>query len=126
MHLQDAFLLYDSTCGSCSRFVRVIKKFDRKDKIEPVSLYSGLAFKLAGSRLTKEELHASFHLIVRDPLAGDQIFSEGSGLVHLLPYLPGGNLVFPIVRRFGPTRALASLFYDRIAKLRDRSGSCAN
>ncbi len=126
MRSANAFLLYDSHCGPCSRFMKAIKKLDRKNEIMPVSLYSRLALDLVGQMLSKREMMSSFHLVVKDAGSGrTQIFSAGNGVIQLLRYMPGGSVLFPVARKISPVRASVRWLYKQVAKLRLRSVACA-
>ena len=122
----STFLLYDSDCGPCTKFMHVVKRLDVKDKLDPVDLNSSFAAELVKNRLTRDELVSSFHLVIRqEPQEDAQVFSAGSGLIQLLRYLPCGNLSFPLVRRFRPTRSCVRWIYKQATRLRERSDACS-
>lgn len=122
-----AFLLYDAECGPCTRFMKAVKRLDLGARIVPIPLQNPLSFELVKSRMTRHEMMRSFHLVSPSSSINEenQVFSAGDGLIHLIPYLPLGNLIFRPVKHARKLRKLIRWTYDQCTRLRWSSRTCA-
>jgi predicted DCC family thiol-disulfide oxidoreductase YuxK len=80
-----ATLLYDSDCGFCRWSLGKVLAWDRRGRVQPVSLQSKQAERLLAG-MPEGERMASWHLVGDD----GQLRSAGAGIAPLLRLLPGG------------------------------------
>lgn len=118
---KSAYLLYDSDCGVCSRFVKTIRLFDSRKRIIPVALRDQLSRDLVGNKLSREEMHASFHLVEIMNSGEKRIFSAGDGVVQLLGYLPFCTGAKSFIDRAKILRSLFGWSYLQTTRLRTAS-----
>ena len=57
------YLLYDSDCGPCTRFMRVAKVLDLHGELIPVSIHAKQAQRLVRGNLSPNRLKSSFHIV---------------------------------------------------------------
>ena len=119
-----AYLLYDSRCGPCTRFMKIVKLFDLHSNLTPLSIHGDEAIKLVRGRLSSSRLKSSFH-IVEISSAGSEVYSAGDGLVRLTRYAPAGKLLFAIVSRLKFIRQFLRWSYFQATRIRSSSKSCS-
>jgi len=99
---QRPVLIYDGACGFCRRWVRRLKRLDRRDAIDLVARQEEAATSLSGS--SPDELALAVHFVRPDGavFAGAAAVREavrclrGGGLVAGAALLPG---VMPVAER---------------------------
>ncbi|MDA4111700.1 MAG: DCC1-like thiol-disulfide oxidoreductase family protein [Thaumarchaeota archaeon] len=116
------YLLYDSDCGPCTSFKKIVKRLDLRGQIVPVSLQDPEAIELARPSMSKQRMAASFHLI---ELSNEtrQVFSAGDGAIRLTKYFPLGFLIYPLVNQTKFLRQLVRRVYFQATRFRT-SESC--
>ena len=117
------YLLYDSDCGPCTKFMRLVGQLDVHRRIVPVSLGDPQAAKLAGPEMSRRRLQSSFHL-VEISNGKKQVFSAGDGAIRLTKYLPLGSLSYWIVDRMKFLRNFIRRAYFQTTRIRASSASC--
>ena len=122
--LPHTYLLYDSDCGPCTRFMRVAKVLDLHGELIPVSIHAKQAQRLVRGNLSPNRLKSSFH-IVEITNSGSKIYSAGDGLVRLTRYAPGGKITFAAVSRIKFFRQVLRWTYYQGTRLRAASKSCS-
>jgi predicted DCC family thiol-disulfide oxidoreductase YuxK len=111
-------LLYDGTCGLCSRSVRFVLRRDRVGRFR----FAPLQGRLAGPLLARHGLDLadldSVRLVTDHGGPGERVLSRSAAVLHVLGVL---GLPWSLGRIFGllPARWLDAL-YDRIAARRYR------
>jgi len=120
----QTFLLYDSKCGPCTSFMKIVTGLDFRKRITPVSIHEVRAEELVRGLLSSSRLSGSFH-IVEVTATNTQIYSAGDGLVRLVRYAPGGKLSYAIMSRVKPLRQLVRWSYFQVTRLRTASKSCS-
>jgi len=118
------FLLYDSKCGPCTSFMKIVTGLDFRKRITPVSIHEIRAEELVRGFLSSSRLRGSFH-IVEVTAANTQIYSAGDGLVRLAWYAPGGKFGYAIISRVKLLRQLVRWSYFQVTRLRTASKSCS-
>jgi predicted DCC family thiol-disulfide oxidoreductase YuxK len=113
-----AYLLYDSECKICSRFMSVVRRLDLNRKITPVPLRDQLSINLVRGKLSKEEMLHSFHMVRVMNSGENQVFSAGDGLVELLEYMPFCSGFKSLANRVKTLRALVRWSYIQATRLR--------
>ena len=89
-------LLYDPDCGFCRACVAVLLRWDRAERLRPVSLTSPEAGSLLAG-MPEEERMASWHLA--EP-GGGTVRSAGAAFPGLFRLLPGGAPLAELTERF--------------------------
>jgi predicted DCC family thiol-disulfide oxidoreductase YuxK len=90
----QAIVLYDDDCGFCRWTLALLLTWDRRRRLWPAPIAGTVGDRwLAG--MPAEERLASWHLVE----AGGRVSSAGAGLADVLPYVPGGGLLAPVLRR---------------------------
>src|SRR5689334_15653134 len=79
-------LLYDSDCGFCRWSLGKVLAWDRRTRLQPLSLQSRDAKALLAG-MPEEERMSSWHLVAPD----GEVRSAGAGFAPLLRLLPGGS-----------------------------------
>jgi predicted DCC family thiol-disulfide oxidoreductase YuxK len=111
-------LVYDSACGPCSRFKRIVDFLDRYNELDYFSLNQADALGLLDS-IPKSRRHSSFHLISQEGI----VRSGSEAIPLLVSLLPSGKLLsFPLGHSLG--RKFSSIIYSIFSRLHD-SGSCS-
>ncbi len=121
---QSAYLLYDSGCGPCTSFMKVVSQLDVHRQIVPVSFYDVQAAKLAGPGISKRRLFSSFHL-VEISKGKREVFSAGDGAIRLTKYLPLGSLTYKLVRQTKFLRSFIRRMYFHATRVRASSKTCS-
>jgi predicted DCC family thiol-disulfide oxidoreductase YuxK len=119
----ETFLLYDSRCGPCTSFMKVVTGLDFRKKIIPISIHGIKAESLVSGLLTTHRLQSSFHIVEVTNL-GTQVFSAGDGLVRLVRYAPGGPFFYTVFMKVKPLRQFLRWAYFQSTRLR-REKSCS-
>lgn len=125
-----AYLLYDATCGPCTRFRNVVVRLDVRHKLIPIPLQSAHAYNLVRSQMTRAAMMQAFHIVYRrsssvEPaVQRDRIFDAGDALIQLIRLLPLGSHTYWVVAHFRPFRTLIRWLYFRMAELRTISVLC--
>ena len=112
-------LAYDSDCGPCARFRRLVGFLDRRKRIEFISISRAQKDGMLDS-IPAETHFKSFHLL----LPGGQVMSGADGLVELFGILPGAAVAYPFVKHFPGAKRIVAYAYSSLSKLHD-NGSCA-
>jgi predicted DCC family thiol-disulfide oxidoreductase YuxK len=123
IRLSQAYLLYDSRCGPCTSFMKIVKVLDLHGKLTPVSIHANQAEAIVKGLLSKNRLKSSFH-IVEVSNAGSEVYSAGDGLVRLTRYAPAGRVTFAIVSRVKFLRQFLRWTYYQSTKIRSASKNC--
>ena len=114
--LSRPVLLYDGNCGFCRRWVRRLQRWDRGAAIDYVAAADRGA--VAGlPPLSDAALDRAMHLVTRD----GQVCAGARALTPLLPILPGGRLLVPLMSLPG-VQLLADRVYAWVAARRHRFG----
>ena len=92
---QRRLVLYDSDCGFCMWLLAGLLRWDRRDRLQPVSLQSPEAERLLPD-LDEAERMRSWHLISPDGSRN----SAGPAIAPLLRLLPGGTVPAAAFARF--------------------------
>jgi predicted DCC family thiol-disulfide oxidoreductase YuxK len=119
-----AYLLYDSHCGPCTRFMKVVKLLDFQRKLTPVSIHGKQAEKLVSGKISEYRLKNSFH-IVEVTNSGSEVFSAGDGIVRLTRYAPAGKIAFALVSKVKPFRQFLRWAYYEATRIRSASKTCS-
>lgn len=114
----EAYLLYDSDCGPCTRFMKLSKLLDFENALIPVSLHSEFASNLVRQKMSEEQVKKSFHIVLQQS-DGKQVFSAGDGLIELLRFLPFGKAINRVFWRIKSLRDFAHLFYFLATRFRE-------
>ena len=112
-------LAYDSDCGPCTMFRRLVGFLDRSKSIKFIPLTQADNEGLLDS-IQKDFRFSSFHLI----LPGREVRSGSDGVLELIRILPGGRVTHPIVRYLPGAIPLVRFIYARLSRLHNNS-SCA-
>lgn len=88
-------VLYDSDCGFCMWLLAALLRWDRDERLRPVSLQGPEADERLGD-LAAEARMASWHLISPDGVRD----SGGAAIAPLLRLLPGGGVAAAVFARF--------------------------
>ncbi len=83
---QRPVLIYDDACGFCRRWVRRLKRWDRRDRIALLPLQDDRAVPLAGR--PRPALERAAHAV----LPSGEVFAGAAAFRALCQYLPGGAL----------------------------------
>lgn len=112
-------LAYDSDCGPCTRFRRLVGLLDRHKRIEFISISRAQKDGLLDS-IPPETHYKSFHLLLPD----GQVRSGADGVVELFAILPGRSIAYTFVKHFPGAKRIVAYAYSSLSKLHD-NGSCA-
>jgi predicted DCC family thiol-disulfide oxidoreductase YuxK len=112
--VKGAILLYDRDCGFCRWALGKVLAWDRRARIQPVSLQSKEAEELLRGMGEKERM-GSWHLL--EP--GGEVRSAGAGIAPLLRALPGGS---PLAAVAGRMPGAMERSYRWVASRRSRWG----
>jgi predicted DCC family thiol-disulfide oxidoreductase YuxK len=119
-----AYLLYDSDCGPCTNFMKLVGHLDVHHQITPVSFYESESFNLAGPEMSRRQMLSSFHLVEISE-EKRKVFSAGDGAIRLTKYLPLGFLTFRAINRVKFLRKFVRRVYFGATRIRGASPSCA-
>ncbi len=111
-------LIYDSDCGICVKFRRLVDFLDPREKLE----FSSLLDADAGGLLSSIPIalrHKSFHFRLRD----GKILSGAEAVPELMRQLPGGVLLSKFAKRTTIGMKSVRFLYGNISRLH-RSDSC--
>lgn len=117
-----AYVLYDSDCGHCSSFLKVVKLFDVREVLIPVPLKSDMAFRLVKDVMAKQQMLKSFHLVTRSH-GFSTVYSGGDGMIQLLVYFPLVSAATILFRRYESLRLIANRAYLQTTRT-SHSSSC--
>jgi predicted DCC family thiol-disulfide oxidoreductase YuxK len=114
--LSRPVLLFDEDCGFCRTWVRRLRRWDRGAAIDylPASARESRA---GLPRIEDAAVSRAMHLILPD----GRVLTGAGALPGLLPLLPGGRLLAPLLRIPG-VQLLADQAYAWIAARRHRFG----
>ena len=121
----QTFLLYDSRCGPCTSFMKMVTKLDFRKRMIPISIHGIQAKKIVQGRLSASRLKSSFHIVEVSDL-DTQVYSAGDGLVRLAKYAPGGSINYAIISRVKPLRQFIRWSYFQATRVRGKSCSLAD
>ena len=110
-------LVYDSGCGTCTRFRRIVEFLDANNKLDYVPLIEADELGML-SAIPLPRRHRSFHLVASD---GD-ILSGSEAVPRLIELLPSGRLLAAFLTSPIGNRVIR-LIYTNVSRLHD-SGSC--
>lgn len=114
--LSRPVLVYDGDCGFCRDWVRRLSRWDRADAIRKVPARD--RGQVAGlPHLSDASLARAMHFVTPE----GAVYLGARALPPLLPYLPGGILLAPLLRIPG-AQPLADRIYRWIADRRHRFG----
>ncbi len=119
-----AYLLYDSRCGPCTRFMKIVKVLDLNHKLIPVSIYETETEGLVQGLLSSTRLKSSFHVLEVSQNKAE-VYSAGDGLIRLTRYAPGGSVTYPVVSHAKFLRQFLRWAYFQATKIRKASKSCS-
>jgi predicted DCC family thiol-disulfide oxidoreductase YuxK len=109
-------LLYDGDCGFCLTWVGRLTRWDMRHAIDYVP--SRDRGKVSGlPAISDERLDRAMHLV----LPNGEVHAGAQALPHILPLLPGGRLLAPLLKLPG-AQSLADQLYAWIASRRHRLG----
>ena len=114
--LNRPVLLYDGDCGFCRRWVSRLQRWDRQKAIEYVAAADRGAV-VGLPPLSDAALDRAMHLVTRD----GRVYPGARALPALLPLLPAGRLLMPLMRVPG-VQLLADRTYAWVAARRHRFG----
>lgn len=83
-------LIYDGSCGFCSKWVKRLKRLDRDDLLWLLPLQDARATELSGQ--PRERLELAAHLVRPD----GAVFAGAAAAREAFRYLPGGRIVILI------------------------------
>jgi predicted DCC family thiol-disulfide oxidoreductase YuxK len=112
-------LAYDSHCGPCTKFKRMLDFLDASGSIEFVPLIDADEGGLL-HRVPKERRWRSFHLVLRD---GD-VKSGADALPYVVSSLPLGWPLSRVITLVPGAARVTGWVYSRLSMLHDK-GSCA-
>ena len=112
-------LAFDSDCGPCKRFSRIVDFLDRHERIDfmPLAIADNKGLL---DKIPEHLRYKSFHLILPD----GEVKSATEGVLQLIAILPMGSIISPIVNHFPGGKRLVRFIYNQAAKLR-KNGSCS-
>ncbi|HKW05923.1 MAG TPA: DCC1-like thiol-disulfide oxidoreductase family protein [Nitrososphaerales archaeon] len=111
-------LIYDSDCGPCTRFKRIIEFLDTHDRFRYESLVRSDKLGLLNS-IPMAERHRSFHLISPE----GRVSSGALAIPALLCQLPLGGIASTLVTKAPGGIRLVGLVYSTFSRLHEGS-SC--
>ena len=103
-------VFFDGECGLCSRVVRFINRYEKKDEISFSPLQSDFAIKVLANKNIKPDLNTFYFY------SNDTITDRSSGVLKIIPFLKwyfSFLLIFWIFPKF-----IRDFFYNLIAKNR--------
>ena len=103
-------VFFDGECGLCSRVVRFINRYEKKEVIIFSPLQSDFAIKVLANKNIKPDLNTFYFY------SNDKITDRSSGVLKIIPFLKwyfSFLLIFWIVPKF-----IRDFFYNIIAKNR--------
>ena len=103
-------VFFDGECGLCSRVVRFINRYEKKEVISFSPLQSDFAIKVLANKNIKPDLNTFYFY------SNDTITDRSSGVLKIIPFLKwyfSFLLIFWIVPKF-----IRDFFYNIIAKNR--------
>jgi hypothetical protein len=112
------FILYDDSCGPCTRFVHVVKLLDVKNCLTPVSLFDPGARELVGEELSESQIDRSFHLFFAEHPIGTRVFSQGRALLQLLRFFPITCMVADFLSKSQFITNFSNWFYLQVSRIR--------
>ncbi|MDA4136159.1 MAG: DCC1-like thiol-disulfide oxidoreductase family protein [Thaumarchaeota archaeon] len=110
-------LVYDSDCGPCDSFKRVVSFLEPRGNLEYLSLHEADSEGLL-DEIPLRSRHASAHLVRPD---GD-VLSGAGAIPQLLEFLPGGFIAAKVVGGWEPARRFAGFAYGVASRLHDGRG----
>lgn len=114
--LSRPVLLFDGDCGFCRTWVRRVRRWDRRGAVDYLPS-SARESRPGLPSLEDAALSRAMHLVLPD----GRVFTGARALPALLPLLPGGRLLAPLLRIPG-VQPLADRAYAWIAARRHRFG----
>jgi predicted DCC family thiol-disulfide oxidoreductase YuxK len=117
--MEKHVLVYDSDCGNCTRFKRIVNRLDTYKKLEYFSLVKADEHGLLDP-VPRSTRHRSFHLVY----PGGRVISGSAAVPDLISLLPSGRAVSFLIRKAPGGRKVVNLIYSMFSRLHD-SGSCS-
>ncbi len=118
--LADLNVLYDGSCGFCTRAVGFLKKLDRSNKIVLTDYHDEQLTRARFPGLDRPELENAMHVVTSDGRVFDGFFALRRTLIStpvaplvLILYLPGMSII-------------GTYFYSWFARNRGRLGCSAS
>lgn len=109
-------LIYDGQCGSCRRWLGVVRRWDRFARVRAVPFQDEAAWQgMPGLALTA--LEEAVHLVA----PGGRVYGGAAAARPLLALLPGGRVLAAPLALPGAER-LAGTVYRWVARRRHRDG----
>jgi predicted DCC family thiol-disulfide oxidoreductase YuxK len=87
-----AIVLYDDDCGFCRWTLGLLLSWDRGHRLWPAPIVGPVGERWLAGIPVSERL-VSWHLVREDG-----VVSAGRALAEVLPYLPGGGVLAPLLR----------------------------
>jgi predicted DCC family thiol-disulfide oxidoreductase YuxK len=110
LHEDILIVLYDDDCGFCEVMLAVLLRWDRANRVRPVSILSSRGDELLID-MERDDRLKSWHLLD----SGGILYSAGAGIPVIFAALPGGALIANVVSRFPTT---TSRTYDWVGSHR--------
>ncbi len=117
--MEQYLLIYDSDCGPCSKFKRMVDWLDKFNRLSYLSLVSADERGLLDS-LPRIQRHTSFHLISPE----GKIQSGSRAIPDLVMLFPLGRPVAFLLRTAPGAKNMTSFVYSTLSRLHD-TGACA-
>lgn len=111
-------VLYDQDCGLCTRTARLLRRLDRRGRLQLVPFEEARRRGLA-SELSPDEFHASFHAVLPEG-----VLSGARAIPAVLDRLPGGAPVASGIRRSPFLQRVTERTYEFVARNRRRWSGC--
>ena len=108
-------LAYDSNCGPCTKFKRIVDILDTYERIDFISLTKADQEGLL-DKIPVHQRYKSFHLIF--PKGDAKSGSEA--LLELIAILPGGKIISRIINYFPGGKKAVRFVYKRFSRLHNR------
>jgi predicted DCC family thiol-disulfide oxidoreductase YuxK len=110
-------LLYDGTCGLCTRLVQWVLRTDRRGVLRFAPLHGELAQR---ARLRHPELDQTDSVVWLEPAGGSsRALLRSDAVLHLWAYLGRHWRLFALLGRWVP-RSIRDWLYDQVAVRRKR------
>ena len=121
---KESFLLFDSDCGSCTRFASLVKRYCIGARIVLVPMTDTRSQSLVGGAIPKSMMFRSFHLVQIDDMGKKRISSAGDGLIRMIEHLPLGRHIAGFMSRARLSRNIVDWTYLQASRI--RRGTCTS
>jgi predicted DCC family thiol-disulfide oxidoreductase YuxK len=113
-------VMFDRDCGLCQATARRLRRWDRRGRLELLSLQDALSSDrpLVAATARNRPVLAELHVL--DERTG-RVDAGGDAALAIAAVLPGGRLVGPL-RRVAPVRWVVRAAYGLVARNRHRIG----